>query len=258
MLSFTLSQARTIKGLYMSLTKRLMVATLLLLSAGTALADKYSDTVDLFRNAGASSTFFDHCHGYAVFPTIGKAGFIIGAARGGGQVYVAGQHVGNTTMTQVSAGLLAGGQGFSQIVFFQDERSFGEFTGGNFEFGANASAVAVTAGASATAATSGASAGASGGKKDATTAGTSYHKGMKVFTIAKGGLMLEASVGGQKFSYTPVDPGAAIEIEDSVAERPAVQPAPAVPEATADAADPVATLEAIEPGEAVEPVAAVD
>lgn len=235
----------------MSLTQRLFVATLLLASAGTTFADKYSDTADLFRNAGASSSFFDSCYGYAVFPTIGKAGFIVSAARGSGRVYIGGQHVGDTTMTQVTGGLLAGAQGFSQIIFFQDERSFGEFTGGNFEFGANAGAVAVTAGASATAATSGASAGASGGKKDATTVGTSYHKGMKVFTIAKGGLMLEASVGGQKFSYRPVQPGDIIEVEDSVADE-------LPPEQPADADDSVATLEAIEPGEAVDPVAAVD
>ena len=188
----------------MSLTKRILAAAILFFTAQTALADKFMETAELFRNAGASSTFFDHCYGYAVFPTIGKVGFIVGAARGSGRVYVDGQHVGDTTLTQLTAGLLAGGQGFSQIIFFQDERSFKEFTAGNFEFGANAGAVAITAGASATAATSGATAGASGGKRDAVTAGSSYHKGMKVFTIAKGGLMLEASVGGQKFSYRPV------------------------------------------------------
>lgn len=236
----------------MSLTNRFVVATLLLLSATTSLADKYSDTVDLFRNAGASNTFFDHCYGYAVFPTIGKAGFIIGAARGSGQVYVGGQHVGDTTMTQLSAGLLAGGQGFSQMVFFQDERAFGEFSGGNFEFGANASAVAITAGASATAATSGASAGASGGKKDATTAGTGYHKGMKVFTIAKGGLMLEASVGGQKFSYRTADSLAIVEAEAAVdPAAPAALSVPEAPEVPEVGGEPVVNLESIEPGEPV-------
>ena len=93
-----------------------------------------------------------------------------------------------------------GGQAFSQIIFFEDERSFKEFTSGNFEFGAQASAVAITAAASASAGTTGGSAGASGGKKDATTAGK-YYKGMAIYTIAKGGLMYEAAVGGQKFSY---------------------------------------------------------
>ena len=90
-----------------------------------------------------------------------------------------------------------------QIIFFQDERAFKEFTSGNFEFGAQASAVAITAAASASAGTTGGSAGASGGRKDATTAGQ-YHKGMAVFTIAKGGLMYEAAVGGQKFSFKPL------------------------------------------------------
>jgi lipid-binding SYLF domain-containing protein len=106
-------------------------------------------------------------------------------------------------MTQVTVGLQLGGQAFSQIIFFQDERAFKEFTSGNFEFGAEASAVAITAAASASAGTTGGSAGASGGKKDATTAGQ-YHKGMAVFTIAKGGLMYEATVGGQKFSFKPL------------------------------------------------------
>lgn len=179
-----------------------MLAALLLFS-GTALADKYDDTADLFRNAGASNAFFGNSYGYAIFPTIGKAGFGVGGAHGKGRVYVRGNHVANTKMTQLSLGFQIGGQGFSQIIFFEDERSFREFSTGNFEFGANASAVAITASASASASTSGPTAGASGGKKDATTAGTSYYKGMKVFTITKGGLMYEASIGGQKFSYKP-------------------------------------------------------
>ncbi|NIP13672.1 MAG: hypothetical protein GWM88_02580 [Pseudomonadales bacterium] len=184
-------------------TATLLAATLMMLFSGSAAADKYDETVELFRNAGDSNAFFAKSYGYAVFPTIGKGGFGIGGARGKGRVFVGGNHVGNTTMTQLTIGFQIGGQGFSQIIFFQDERSFQEFSTGNFEFGANASAVAITAGASASASTSGASAGASGGKKDATTAGTSYYKGMKVFTIAKGGLMYEASIGGQKFSYRP-------------------------------------------------------
>jgi hypothetical protein len=181
----------------------LIFATLLLLS-GTALADKYDDTRQLFQNAGASNTFFGNSYAYAVFPTIGKGGFGIGGARGRGRVFVQGNYVAKTTMTQLTIGFQLGGQGFSQIIFFEDKRSFQEFSTGNFEFGANASAVAITAGASASASTSGPSAGASGGKNDATTDGGSYYKGMKVFTITKGGLMYEASVGGQKFSYRPV------------------------------------------------------
>ena len=163
---------------------------------------KYEDTIEIFREAGESGSFFGNSHGYAVFPTIGKAGFVVGGAYGKGRVYAGGRYVGDTSMTQMSLGFQAGGQAYSQIVFFQDKRAFDEFTTGNFEFGAQATAVAITAGASAGASTAGASAGASGGKHDATTVGN-YYKGMAVFTVAKGGLMYGASIGGQKFSYTP-------------------------------------------------------
>lgn len=105
-------------------------------------------------------------------------------------------------MNQLSIGLQLGGQAYSQIVFFEDKRAFDEFTSGNFEFSADANAVAITAAASASASTGGSSAGASGGKNDATTAGK-YHKGMAVFTVAKGGLMYQAVIAGQKYKYTP-------------------------------------------------------
>ena len=165
-----------------------------------ARADDYADTVQLFKNAGQSGTFFNKAHGYAVFPTIGKGALGIGGARGKGRVYVQGRHVGDTTLTQVSIGFQAGGQAFSQIVFFEDERAFREFSSGQFGFGAGVSAVAITAAASASASTTGTTAGVSGGKKDATTSGE-YYRGMAVFTIAKGGLMYEAALAGQKFSY---------------------------------------------------------
>lgn len=169
--------------------------------ASPARADKYADTIQLFKNAGESGEYFAHSYGYAVFPTIGKGGFIAGAAHGSGLVYVGGKATGKTSMTQLSVGWQVGGEAYSQIIFFEDRRAYDEFTSGNFEFGANANVVAITAAASATAATSGANAAASGGKKDAATAG-GYYKGMAVFTIAKGGLMAEASVSGQKFSFT--------------------------------------------------------
>jgi len=167
-----------------------------------ALADSYSDTVALFRNAGASASFFNTCYGYAVFPTIGKGGLVVGAAHGKGKVYVQGKYIGDSSMTQLSVGLQAGGQAYSQIVFFEDQRALKDFTSGDFEFGADASAVALTAGAEASAGTAGASAGASGGKKDAVTAG-SYHNGVAIFTIVKGGAMYQATVAGQKFKFTP-------------------------------------------------------
>ena len=108
-------------------------------------------------------------------------------------------------MTQVTVGFQLGGQAFSQIIFFKDESAFREFTSGNFEFSAQATAVALTAGVSAEANTGGGiAAGISGGRNDANTTHGGYRKGMAIFTIAKGGLMYEASLGGQKFKYTPL------------------------------------------------------
>jgi len=186
-----------------SLMKLIAVSAALLLCGRVALADSYSDTRTLFQNAGESAGFFKNCYGYALFPTIGKGGLVIGGAHGSGHVYAKGKHVGNTSMTQVSVGFQAGGQAYSQIVFFEDKRSFDEFTSGNFEFDASVGAVAITAAAGATASTAGASGNASGGKKDAVTSG-SYHKGLAVFTIVKGGAMYQATVAGQKFSYKPL------------------------------------------------------
>jgi lipid-binding SYLF domain-containing protein len=180
----------------------IVVLGALLLGVAPAHADKYDDTVKLFKDAGESATFFAKSRGYAVFPTVGKGGLGIGGAYGEGRVFEGGRYIGDTKMTQVSIGFQAGGQGYSQIIFFEDQRALDEFKSGNFEFGANVNAVVITAAASGTAGTTGASAGASGGKHDAETAGK-YHKGMAVFQIVKGGLMYEASVGGQKFSYEP-------------------------------------------------------
>ncbi len=174
-----------------------------LLFACATTNSSYDTTLEVFRNAGESADFFSTAHGYAVFPTIGKGGFVVGGARGKGRVYERGTFVGEATMTQLSAGLQAGGQAYSQIIFFEDQRALDEFRGGNFEFGAQANAVVVTAGANAGAGTTGASSGISGGRKDAKTYG-SYYKGTAVFTVAKGGLMLDVSLAGQKFSFTPV------------------------------------------------------
>ena len=169
--------------------------------ATSAWADKYDETKKMFENAGASN-MFDSAYGYALFPTIGKAGFVVGGAYGEGRVYEQGKYVGNTKMTQATIGFQLGGEGFSQVIFFQDKRALDEFIGGNFEFGADVHAVVLTAAAGASANTAGSSATASGGKNNASTAGSGYNKGMATFTISKGGAMYEASVGGQKFSYT--------------------------------------------------------
>jgi lipid-binding SYLF domain-containing protein len=179
-----------------------LAMTVLLLQVTQVWADEYQDTIEIFQKAGESGNFFKSAYGYAVFPTIGKGGMGIGGAHGNGRVYEQGKYVGDSSMTQLTIGFQLGGQAFSQIIFFEDKRAFKEFTTGNFEFGAQVSAVAITAGAQAAATTTGSSAGASGGKNDAKTVG-SYSKGMAIFTVAKGGLMYEASVGGQKFTYTP-------------------------------------------------------
>lgn len=176
----------------------------LALPVGAALADDYdyADTIAAFKRAGASADFFKSSYGYAVFPTIGKAGFVVGGARGKGRVFKHGQLVGDTTVTQLSVGLQAGGQAYSEIIFFQTRLDLARFESGKFALGAQASAVAITASASASASTAGSSAGASGTQKNATTIGQ-YQDGIAVFTIAKGGLMYEAAVAGQKFSYEP-------------------------------------------------------
>lgn len=170
------------------------------LFAAPAWADNYQDTINVFRKAVESSVFFDKAYGYAVFPTIGKAGVGLGGAFGKGQVYEKGKLIGTTSMTQVTAGWQLGGEAFSQIIFFEDKRALDEFKKGNFEFGAEASAVAITAAAGAQATTTGSTAGISGGQNDAKAVGK-YHKGTAIFTVAKGGLMYQATVGGQKFTY---------------------------------------------------------
>lgn len=180
--------------------RNLLVLLLLAFPFAGALADDYADTIKVFRGAGESGQFFGKSYGYAVLPTIGKGGFVVGGAYGTGRVYVKGQHVGDTSMTQLTVGAQLGGQAYSQIIFFEDKRALDEFTSGNFEFGVQATAVAITAGASAQAGSTGASAGASGTQHAAKTA-AKFYKGMAIFTVAKGGLMYEASIGGQKFSY---------------------------------------------------------
>jgi lipid-binding SYLF domain-containing protein len=186
-------------------SKALLTACVLLLAVEGAWADKYQATIEVFRQAGESASFFENSYGYAVFPTVGKAGLGVGGAVGEGLVYLSGDAglVGKTTVTQLSIGWQLGGQAYSMIVFLQDRRAFEEFTSGNFEFSAQAEAVAITAGVSAAARTSGSSVTASGTEYDAATAGR-YYKGMAVFTVTKGGLMYEASIGGQKFSYKPL------------------------------------------------------
>lgn len=171
--------------------------------ATNSWSDEFEDTVQMFTDAGIGE-MFDSAYGYALFPTIGKAGFVVGGALGKGRVYEQKKYIGDVVMGQATVGLQVGASGFSQVVFFEDQRALHEFTSGNFEFGAEISAVALTAAAGATASTAGSSATASGGKNNAATVSPGYNKGMATFTIEKGGAMLAVNVGGQNFKYTPL------------------------------------------------------
>ena len=147
-------------------------------------ADHVSDatkTVGVYKKADPGlATFFDTAAGYAVFSGVGKGGAGIGGAYGKGILFEKGKAVGKTTLTQVTVGLQLGGQTYSEIIFFETEKALAEFKGSNFAFSAQASAVALKSGASANA---------------------KYRDGVAVFTATKAGLMFEASVGGQKFTY---------------------------------------------------------
>jgi lipid-binding SYLF domain-containing protein len=181
-----------------------MLALIIGLSMPAArAADPYQVTIDRFKASELLEPYFAGAYGYAVFPTVGKGGFVIGGAHGKGRVYRSGKVTGNASLTHISVGFQLGGQAFSEIVFFKDKRAYEEFTSGSFEFDAKASAVAITAGAQAQAGTAGSSAGASVGPSTGKQVGASYHKGMAVFVHIKGGFMYEAAVGGQKFSFTP-------------------------------------------------------
>jgi lipid-binding SYLF domain-containing protein len=169
-------------------------------SLSSAWADEYDETIAAFRKARESGSYFGKSYGYAVFPTIGKGGVVVGGAYGKGRVYEKGKYVGDTSMTQITAGFQLGGEAYSQIIFFENKHAFNQFTSGNFEFGAQAQAVAITAGASAATTTTGSAAGASISQNDAKNTARTYN-GMTTFTVAKGGLMYEASIGGQKFNY---------------------------------------------------------
>ena len=124
--------------------------------------------------------WFDEAYAYAVFPKVGKGGIGIGGAHGKGIIIRGDSTIADTSLSQVTVGFQLGGQVYSQFVMFKDQTAFENFSRGNFEMGAQVSAVAVTLGASADA---------------------NYDGGVAVFTIAEGGLMYEASVGGQKFKY---------------------------------------------------------
>ena len=181
----------------------LIIVVVALILSNAAHADEFTDTVDVFKKSKAVQPFFKNAYGYAVFPTVGKGGIVVGGSYGTGQVYRNGKVTGEVSLVKGSIGWQLGGQAFSQMIFLEDKRAYDKFTSGEFEFDATASAVAITAGAQAKAGTEGTTAGASAGPATGVQAKASYHNGMVVFVHAKGGLMFEASIGGQKFTFKP-------------------------------------------------------
>ena len=127
--------------------------------------------------------FFTNSAGYVIFPNVGKGGFIIGGASGNGVVYENGTMIGMADLKKLSVGLQAGGQAITEVIFFENEADLAEFKEGDFEFAAEASAVALKSGVAVNA---------------------KYRDGVAVFALPKAGLMADASVGGQKFSYSPM------------------------------------------------------
>jgi lipid-binding SYLF domain-containing protein len=173
----------------------------ILLGSGPAFGSEASEdkhTLESFMQSEIVQKFDKSAYGYAIFPTIGKGGFGLGVAHGKGRVYRDGKKTGNVEMTEVSVGFQIGGQAYSQLIYFEDERAFKEFTTGQFEFGAQAEAIAITASVGAQAGTDGSSA-----STNSKQGKTGYYKGMVVFTEGKGGFMAQAALGGQKYSYTP-------------------------------------------------------
>lgn len=180
-----------------------IIFILALILAAPVQADQYEDTIDVYKKTETVQPFFKNAYGYAVFPAVGKGGVGIGGAFGKGQVYRKGKNTGSVTLFKATIGFQLGGQAFSEMIFFEDERAYNDFTSGNFEFDASASAVAITAGVQAKAGTEGTTAGASAGPATGKQAPSTYRKGMAIFIHTIGGLMYEASIGGQKFNFTP-------------------------------------------------------
>ncbi len=136
---------------------------------------------DFIATDGLMSNLFNNAYGYVIFPNVGKGGIGIGGAAGNGIVYEGGSVVGKAKLTQISIGFQFGGQAYREVIFFETKADLDRFKENKIEFSAQASAVAATAGAS---------------------ANVKYSEGVMIFTQQKGGLMYEASIGGQKFNYS--------------------------------------------------------
>ena len=186
---------------YFRIVALLSIFLLLTTLTFAAEPDSYTTATNRFKQSPEAQNYFDHAYGYAIFPTIGKGGIGIGGAFGKGQVYKSGKLTGTASLSQLTIGFQLGGQAFSEIIFFEDERAYKEFTSGAFSLNAKASAVAITAGAQAQAGTKSRTAGVSSGPASGKQLGSSYVSGMAIFIHSRGGLMYEASVGGQKFTF---------------------------------------------------------
>jgi hypothetical protein len=181
----------------------IVLAAALLATSNLALAQKvddYSETIGLFRGIPAVAPYFQSAYGYAVWEKIGRGGLGIGGATGRGQVYVGGKVTGFSRLMDITIGAQAGGQSYRQVIFFENKAAYDKFTGGKFEFDASASAVAVTATANASAGTKGTSTAAGTGNPN-TGAAKGYVNGMQTFTMAEGGLMYAATIGGQRYNF---------------------------------------------------------
>ena len=149
-----------------------------------ALTTKAETAIQTAKKADPGlQKFFDTAAGYAVFPSVGKGGVGVGGAYGRGEVFAGGKLVGYATLSQASIGLQLGGQKYTELIFFETKAALDHFESGSFAFAAQASAVALKSGVSANA---------------------KYSDGVAVFTLGETGLMYEASIGGQKFSFEPV------------------------------------------------------
>jgi lipid-binding SYLF domain-containing protein len=127
--------------------------------------------------------FIRRAAGYAIFPSVGKGGFIVGGAHGKGLVYEQGRMIGEADLTQASVGFLAGGQTFRELIVFGTPDALEKFRNGQMSLGADVGAVALKTGAAASA---------------------QFKNGVAVFTKPIGGAMFEASVAGQKFTFRPM------------------------------------------------------
>jgi lipid-binding SYLF domain-containing protein len=149
------------------------------------LGDQVKEAIQLFKSDDSKIVkLFESAYGYAVFPSCGKGAVGIGGAAGDGQVFEKVTLIGTARMTQITIGAQLGGQTFSEVIFFETKEALDAFRASEWAMSAGVSAVAAAESASADA---------------------KYKNGVLVFTIAKGGLMFEASVGGQKFKFTPLD-----------------------------------------------------